>query len=86
MVGMGRVIVRPERDRENPAGALVDALQEFAFLAAIGPMGFDIDQAAILEAQARDIDGIGGGVFGFAPRAGDVAAGKAAIGFDPGDR
>ena len=48
VVGMGRVVVRPEGDRENPAGALVDALQEFAFLAAIGLMGFDIDQAAVL--------------------------------------
>ena len=86
MVGMGGVVVRPEGDRENPAGALVDAFQELSFRSAIAPMRFHIDQAAVLETKAGDVDGVRPGMFGLAARAGNVAAGEAAIGLDPGDR
>ena len=86
MVRMGRVIVRPERNRENPAGALVHSLQEGAFLSAIVPMRLDIDEAPVLKAEARDVDGICPGMFRPAARAGNISAGEAAIGLDPRDR
>jgi len=85
MVRVGGIIVGAEGDGEDIAAAFVHALEEFRLLSALFPVGFHVDQAAILKAEAGNVDGIGVGMFGEAAAAGDVATGEAAIGFDPGE-
>ena len=86
MVLVGRVIVGAERDGEDIAAAVMDAFQEFGFRSALFPMGFYVDQATVFEAETGNVDGIGMGVLGETAAAGDIAAGEAPIGLDPGKR
>src|SRR3990167_6840701 len=86
VVGMGGVVIGPERHRENTAATIVDALEEFAFRAAIVPVGLDHDDPAVLQLETGDVDGIGEGVLGPAVGTGDVAAGKTAVSLEAGNR
>ena len=46
-------------------------------------VGFDIDPPAILQAESGYVDCVAETMLGHAPRTGNIAAGKTAIGLDP---
>ena len=53
MIGMGGIVFRPQRHREQIARTLVKTPQEFLLRPSCIPMRFHADETAILKAETR---------------------------------
>lgn len=87
VVVVGGVVVRGQHQGEAAARAVADHAQEIAIgRAAVGPITFYADAAAIRQFESRDIDRAGGGMAAAVVGARYVAAVVAAHGVDPHQR
>src|SRR5690606_5989306 len=73
VIGVGGVVVGAEHDVEPVAGAIAHDAQEGGFggrgrgFVSVAPVGQHADAATVLEHEAGDVEGVGGGVAAAAP-------------------
>ena len=64
MVVVPAVVVGAEHGREHAARAAVDGAQEIALRKRAAPAVLEVDDGAVLQDEARDVDGVGVAMLG----------------------